>query len=477
MANEEHLAILRQGVDVWNAWREANPDVMPDLVDADLSETVLTRSEPIWRDPNWFEMRDMVLTRSELTWWEPYWSEQRKAVLTRADLTGADLTRADLTRADLRVANLIGANLREAKLRETFLPRAELRGADLRGAILNGAILNWADLSGTILAGATLVGTDLSEADLSGAYLNEAELAMANLSGTHLKGAYLGYTSFGHMDLGDALELETVIHDFPSLIGIETLVKSRGKIPKVFLRGCGVPDSFIEYLPALLGAMEPIQFYSCFISYSTKDEDFARRLHGRMQQEHLRVWFAPEDMEGGKKLHEQIERAIQYHDRLLLILSDNSLQSEWVMTELYNARQVELRENRRKLFPIRLADMDTIKTWKCFDADTGKDLAREIREYYIPDFSHWKNHESFEREFAKLLNALKATEALPIPRTPSKPKPKDMPQDPDKIIARLKQRLAILEEQAAITGISVRPEVAIEIGDLRAKIRELSSAR
>jgi hypothetical protein len=32
MANEEHLAILRQGVAVWNAWREANPDIQPDGV-------------------------------------------------------------------------------------------------------------------------------------------------------------------------------------------------------------------------------------------------------------------------------------------------------------------------------------------------------------------------------------------------------------------------------------------------------------
>jgi hypothetical protein len=60
--------------------------------------------------------------------------------------------------------------------------------------------------------------------------------------------------------------------------------------------------------------------------------------------------------------------------------------SEWVTTEIYNVRQVELRQQRRKLFPIRLTDMDTLKAWKCPDADTGKDLAREVREYFIPDF-------------------------------------------------------------------------------------------
>ena len=47
-----------------------------------------------------------------------------------------------------------------------------------------------------------------------------------------------------------------------------------------------------------------------------------------------RVWFAPEDMKGGRKLHEEIFRAIQIHDKLLLVLSKSSVKSEWVMTEI-----------------------------------------------------------------------------------------------------------------------------------------------
>jgi hypothetical protein len=66
------------------------------------------------------------------------------------------------------------------------------------------------------------------------------------------------------------------------------------------------------------------------------------------------------------------------------------------MTEIRNARQAEIRESRRKLFPIRLVGFDAIRKWKCFDADTGKDLAVELREYHIPDFSNWKDHDLFE---------------------------------------------------------------------------------
>ena len=104
-------------------------------------------------------------------------------------------------------------------------------------------------------------------------------------------------------------------------------------------------------------------------------------------------------------------RAIQLHDKLLLILSENSIKSEWVMTEIRKAREVEKKENRRKLFPIRLVDFDTLRDWTCFDADTGKDLAVEVREYFIPDFSNWKDHDAFEKSFARLLQDLRAEES------------------------------------------------------------------
>ncbi len=86
------------------------------------------------------------------------------------------------------------------------------------------------------------------------------------------------------------------------------------------------------------------------------------------------------------------------------------MNSEWVQTELRKARQAELREQRpgQKLFPIRLVSLDRIRDWSCFDADTGKDLAVELREDHIPDFSNWKNHDPFESAFADLLRDLRA---------------------------------------------------------------------
>ncbi len=54
--------------------------------------------------------------------------------------------------------------------------------------------------------------------------------------------------------------------------------------------------------------------------------------------------------------------------------------------------------------------METLRDWKCFHADDGKDVAVELREYFIPDFSPWKEHDRFEAAFARLSNDLRAEE-------------------------------------------------------------------
>ena len=70
-------------------------------------------------------------------------------------------------------------------------------------------------------------------------------------------------------------------------------------------------------------------------------------------------------------------------------------------------------EQRRLLFPVRLIDYEAIKTWECFDADTAKDLATEIREYYIPDFTAWEEHDAFETAVGRLLRDLTDPERKP----------------------------------------------------------------
>ncbi len=77
------------------------------------------------------------------------------------------------------------------------------------------------------------------------------------------------------------------------------------------------------------------------------------------------------------------------------------------MAELREARKAERRSGKRKLFPVQLVDFETLRDWECFDAESGEDLAVEQREYFVPDFSNWKEHDQFEAAFSRLLEDLK----------------------------------------------------------------------
>ena len=119
MANEEHLAILKQGVYVWNRWRDENPGIVPDL--------------------------------------------------TEADLRGADLEGVDFSRAVLKGVNLGGEDVSG----EDWVTRGDFSGHDLiRGSILIMANLSMADLS----------GANLSEADLTGAKIGHTSFSFWNLA-------------------------------------------------------------------------------------------------------------------------------------------------------------------------------------------------------------------------------------------------------------------------------------------------------
>jgi len=227
-----------------------------------------------------------------------------------------------------------------------------------------------------------------------------------------MTGARLLGTLFADSTLRDIVGLDRCIHEGPSIIDFHTLDKN-WPLPRPFLLGCGLPDSYIEYLPSLLA--QPIQFYSVFISYSTKDQEFADRLHADLQNKGVRCWFAPHDALAGKELHGQIRDAIRVYDKLLLLLSPRSMKSSWVKTEITLARKKERTQKRQVLFPLGLAAYSTIRKWECFDADTGTDHAEEIRKFYIPDFSNWKSHDAYQPQFERLLKALKSGKSEPAP--------------------------------------------------------------
>ena len=266
--------------------------------------------------------------------------------------------------------------------------------------------LLWANLANADLRKANLAKADLGGADLSGADLSDADLLGANLAGANLRtadfrGTVLGETIFGATDLSEAKGLDTCIHVGPSIIDHWTLSMS-GSLPLAFLRGCGLPDVLIDYLPSLL--KQPIQFCSCFISYSTEDQEFAERLHADLQNKAVRCWFAPKDLKIGGSFRQRTDEEIRLQEKLLVIFSEHSVHCDWAREEVESALERERREKRALLFSVRLdnAVEDTHAAW-----------AASIRRRQIGDFSRWKDHDSYRKAFDRLLKDLKATD----PRT------------------------------------------------------------
>ncbi len=190
--------------------------------------------------------------------------------------------------------------------------------------------------------------------------------------------ARLGYTAFGHKNLSNTIGLDLCKHEALSYLDHGTISRS-GMLPLSFLRGCGLPDNYLQYLPSLLN--QAIQFYSCFISYSTKDQEFAECLYPDLQNKGVRCWFASKDMKIGDVFRTRIDESIRLHDKLLIILSENSIHSPWVATEVESAFEREHREKKQTfLCPISL-DTCVMETNQAWAADIR-------RRRHIGDFSN-----------------------------------------------------------------------------------------
>jgi hypothetical protein len=159
-----------------------------------------------------------------------------------------------------------------------------------------------------------------------------------------------------------------------------------------------VPEDFIIYMRSLV--TQPIQFYSCFISYSSKDQDFVNKLHEDLQSKGVRCWFAPKDLRIGDKFRDLIDESIRLHDKLLIVLSASSVASPWVGDEVESAIEREHREERTVLFPIKIdeAVMVSRQAW----------AATIRRARHIGGFTGWKDHDSYQKAFDRLLRDLKA---------------------------------------------------------------------
>jgi uncharacterized protein YjbI with pentapeptide repeats len=189
MANDEHVALLKQGVAAWNAWRNENPDIVPDLRREHLSGMNLTEANLIEANLSGAYLHGAFLFRANLSGANLCGTQLIEAHLRGATLNGANLSGAVLSEAELSGVNLSGANLSRAVLFKAYLGGADLSGANLSEASLNAAILTGADLREANLSGADLTIAHLIDTDFSGADLTGCRIYGVSAWRLKLKGA------------------------------------------------------------------------------------------------------------------------------------------------------------------------------------------------------------------------------------------------------------------------------------------------
>ena len=354
MANQEQIERLRRSIDEWNEWRREQPEIRPDL--------------------------------------------------SNADLSGANLSEANLSKAYLFWTTLNSANLFEADLRQAYLNRAYLFKADLRGTNLRDANLRRARLNGADLSYANLTEANFTRADLSYANLTEADLTEADFTES-----YFLRTTFAWIDLSNVKGLDTVTHRGPSTVNINSVTLPHDEATRLhFLCGVGFSDTMIDYLPSLLNI--PTQYHALFLSHSHHDEDFTKRLYNDLQNQGVRCWFVPHDLYPGTPIVRRIEEAIHLYEKLLLILSADVMQSDWVQQEVETVLYKEATTGQEILLPIRLdnAILESETLW-----------AQHLRHRHISDFTSWQDEAAYQQAFSRLLQHLEVIK-LPVPTFPAK---------------------------------------------------------
>jgi uncharacterized protein YjbI with pentapeptide repeats len=381
--------------------REKHPDLTLDLTGKSLKGFNLEGKD----------LRALLLVNSDLT----------KANMRESILCGVDLTRAILSETDLHGADLTGSRLVGAHLYGTNFFRAKLKDCDLTYALAVGAGFADADLSE-----ASLRATMFTVVNMNSASLVSTDLLFSSFSGVEFRGANFERATFSHTvlagcDMRDAVGLAKVEHDGPSSIDSETLRESGGALPEAFLRGCGLSDWEIlttrlytpltaEETKKLCGQLLESRLKGSavrlFISYSHSDEKFALKLCKNLRTEGFMVWLDRHELKSGS-LHGQVRAALAEQDVVIVILSANSIESDWVENELEIAREREKGERRDLICPIAIDD-----TWKNMETE-NRTLWRKLREKYIVDFSGW-NTKLFNASLQKLVSGLRANYATDV---------------------------------------------------------------
>jgi len=427
LADPEHVSLVKSGPNAISRWREAtwrrpNTEVPRfslgyRLEDRGAGETF--QPDYLYGRPslelagamlNAVKLRGADLANDNLSGADLTGSDLVQADLSGADLHGAHMWRSNLSRAKFNEANLSGATLGRTNLSNSTLRLADLRGADLsyanlssadlEGANLSGADLtqtdlSWANLNGVDLRGAKITGTTMDMADLTRADLRGAVITKASLSSTSLFFAVSGGTTYANCDLTMAIGLEEVRHGGPSMISLDTISRSQGRVPAKFLEGAGVA-------PALIAAQDSLRepggnHTRVLLLGSEIDGEFAAKIHADLAQAQVPSWVVAADDETALQAGDvSMENAV-YYDRLVLVCTSGSLESAHTSRffgTLANGSGFGLSES---LISVAAHDM-------FFEREDR--LCTALRDKTVVDFRGWEDEARYSEALSELVREI-----------------------------------------------------------------------
>lgn len=307
------------------------------------------------------------------------------------------------------------------------LTGGDFRGADFSRSVFCDVLFSDADLTSAVFDGAILIGARFDGADLSGTSFRDAQLDGAIFDETRILGA----------DFHGARGLLSTIHRGPSTVDRATITKSRG-IPAFFLRRCGWDELDIyvsEFYRDDIGHSDIMRiaegiatlksehaesYFSCFISYSHQDREFAKRLFSVLDGRNIRCWLDERQMLPGDDIYAEVDRGIRQWDKVLLCCSKHSLTSWWVDNEINSSFEkertlmVERGGKTLVLIPLDLDGFMFSHRWK-----SGKKA--EVESRIAAHFAGWEDDETkFIDACEKVIRALRADEHRK--ETPPEPK-------------------------------------------------------
>ena len=269
-----------------------------------------------------------------------------------------------------------------------------MSNCNLKKSVILGANFSFANLANADFKEADLRRTNFSFANLFRASFHRTNLTLCNFFSSEMDDSFFWETVLARTDFHKAKNLDKTRHGGPSIIDHRTFIKS-GKISSVFLKKIGMPEDIIK---ANKRYAQNRKSKSCFISHSSLDASFVEELYKALQERNIKCWYAPKDLDFGDKIRDEIDKAINKSDKLLIVLSSSSIDSYWVEDEVEAAIESEIKSNSIKLIPIMIEN-------EVFESE--KPWFRKIkRNRNIGDFSNVNTKDEFKDSITKLVRAI-----------------------------------------------------------------------